>query len=82
METLDNSLPLASGEIVRVIRVSRVFGNPVSVFAHTQNGHREKIRVTDWDHINPDTGGLTESGWQFLDLELKKRFGDFEWALG
>lgn len=68
-------------DITRVVRVSRIFGHtPVSVLVHTDDGRREKIRIPDWDHVNPDTGGITESGWKFLETELSRIFGEFEWA--
>lgn len=69
-------------DITRVVRVSRIFGHtPVSVLVHTDDGRREQIRVPDWDHVNPDTGGLTESGWEFIETELSRIFGKFEWAM-
>lgn len=68
-------------DITRVVRVSRIFGHtPVSVLVHTDDGRREKIRIPDWEHVNPDTGGITESGWRFLETELRRVFGEFEWA--
>lgn len=67
--------------VTRVVRVSRIFGHsPVSVFVHTEDGRREQIRVPDWEHVNPDTGGLTAAGWAFIDAELARIFGKFEWA--
>ncbi len=67
--------------ITRVVRVSRVFGQtPVSVLVHTHDGRREKIRIPDWEHVNPDTGGITESGWKFIEAELSRIFGEYEWA--
>ena len=70
-----------SENITRVVRVSRIFVlTPVSVVVHTEDGRREKIRVPDWEHINADTGGLTESGWKFIEAEIAKIFGNFEWA--
>lgn len=68
-------------DITRVVRVSRIFGQtPVSVLVHTDDGRREKIRIPNWDHVNPDTGGLNESGWKFVEAEIFKIFGNFEWA--
>lgn len=67
--------------VTRVIRVSRDFsGSPATVIAHTDDGRREKIRIPSWEHINPDTGALTESGWKFVESELLRIFGKFEWA--
>ena len=68
-------------DITRVVRVSRIFGHvPVSVLVHTDDGRREKIRIPNWDHINTDTGCLNESGWQFVESEILRIFGRFEWA--
>lgn len=68
-------------DITRVVRVSRIFGQtPVSVLVHTDDGRREQIRIPDWDHVNADTGGLNESGWRFIESELNRIFGKFEWA--
>lgn len=67
--------------VTRIIRVSRIFGgSPVAVLAHTEDGRRAKISVPNWEHINPDTGGLTESGWKFVEDELFRIFGKYEWA--
>jgi len=68
-------------DITRVVRVSRIFGHsPVSVLVHTDDGRREKIRIPNWDHVNPDTGGLNESGWKFVETEIFRIFGNFEWS--
>lgn len=71
-----------TNDVTRVVRVSRIFGHtPVSVLVHTDDGRREKIRITNWDHINTDTGGINESGWEFIEDELNRIFGTFEWAV-
>ncbi len=67
-------------EVVRVRRVSRIFGHfPVVVRVHTEDGRLERIKILDEDHIDPDTGSLTPSGWDFLEREIERIFGAFEW---
>lgn len=69
-------------DITRVVRVSRIFGHtPVAVLVHTDDGRREQIRIPNWEHVNTDTGGLNESGWEFVEDELARIFGEFEWAM-